>query len=84
MDKATEQQANLARDEHQDTLISGGAHAISVEQSAGKGNVNFSVVAWVDPKKRKASLPSSLEIEQNGKTVRVPLIVREAKPFAPE
>jgi hypothetical protein len=41
------------------------------------------VVAWVHGKARKkpVSLPSALPIKERGRTVKVPLVVRESKPF---
>jgi hypothetical protein len=83
---ATEQQARRARDLHQDKLAASGAHGISVEPvagQAGKKARSFGVVAWVDTKARKKplSLPEALPIIERGKTVNVPLVVRESKPF---
>jgi len=83
MDIATEQHANMARFEYEDALIAKGAHKITVEQVAGKGNVRFSVIAWVDPAKldpkKKSRMPTALDIEHQGKAIHVPLVVREGK-----
>jgi len=86
---ATEQQARRARDLHQGKLLAAGAHGISVEpatQQTGKKAVSFSVVAWVDTKAKgkPVSLPEALPIKERGKTVKVPLVVRDSKPFQPE
>ena len=83
---ATERQAKRAREMHQDKLIKFGAHALSVEalpQSADKKARPFGVVAWVhnEPQKKPASLPSALSIKERGRTVKVPLVVRQSKPF---
>jgi hypothetical protein len=80
---ATEAQARLARDEHQDRLAASGAHSLSVEPLPASGAGSFGVVAWVDNPagKEMASFPSSLSIRERGKSVAVPLIVRESKPF---
>jgi hypothetical protein len=86
---ATEQQARRARDVHQDKLLAAGAHGISVlpvAGQAGKRARSFSVVAFIDCKaqKKPVSLPSTLPIVEGGKTVNVPLVVRDSKPFQPE
>ena len=83
---ATEEQARLARDRHQDQLIGSGAHSLSIEPVAPVGTGEFGVVAWVDSqaKDSKADFPSSLTIEEKGKRVTVPLVVRESKPFQVE
>jgi len=80
---ATEQQAKRARDKHQSKLIKSGVHALSVEalpESQDNRAGRFGVVAWVHEKARKP-LPSALSIKDRGKTVKVPLAVRESKPF---
>jgi hypothetical protein len=80
---ATEAQARLARDEHQDRLTASGAHSLSVEPLPATGAGSFGVVAWVDDPagKEMASFPSSLSIQERGKSVVVPLVIRESKPF---
>jgi hypothetical protein len=83
---ATQRQAQRARDLHQDKLAASGAHALSVEPLTGQaGNKarSFGIVAWVHGKGKKSpvSLPSALPIVERGKTVNVPLMVRESKPF---
>jgi len=80
---ATERQAKRARDKHQKKLIKSGIHALSVEplpESLKKEGQPFGVVAWVHDKPRKP-LPPALSIKERGKTVKVPLVVRESKPF---
>jgi hypothetical protein len=78
---ATESEARRARDLHQDELASSGAHSLSVEpQKEAQGS--FVVVAWIQhADKAAASLPSSLTIEESGRRIAVPLVVRESKPF---
>jgi hypothetical protein len=83
---ATQRQAQRARDLHQDKLAASGVHALSVESLTGQaGNKarSFGIVAWVHSKAQKnpVYLPSALPIVERGKTVNVPLIVRESKPF---
>jgi hypothetical protein len=80
---ATEAQARVARDEHQDRLAASGAHSLSVEPLAASGKGSFGVVAWVDNSagKEMTSFPSSLSIQEKGKSVAVPLVIRESKPF---
>ena len=81
---ATEKQAREARDIHQKKLLKFGAHAFSVEPLEDDSK-KFAVVAWVQrPAKGKPSQelkPQTLEIEEEGKNVQVPLVVRESKPF---
>jgi hypothetical protein len=83
---ATEAQARLARDKHQDRLAASGAHSLSVEPLPATGAGSFGVVAWVDDPagKEMASFPSSLSIQERGKSVAVPLVIRESKPFQME
>ena len=83
---ATERQARRARDLHQDKLMSCGAHALSVEPLQGEAGgeaKSFGVVAWVQhkPRKKRASIPQILKIKEKGRTLKVPLMVRESKPF---
>jgi len=80
---ATEEQARLARDVHQDRLAASGAHSLSVEPLSATETGSFGVVAWVDSQahKQAAVFPSSLSIKEKGRDVEVPLVVRESKPF---
>lgn len=77
---ATEKQANRARALHQENLVRVGAHAISVEEAANGG---FCVVSWVQPG-RKTAMTNVLQVEERGKMVDVPLIIRLSAPFKPE
>ena len=83
---ATEEQARLARDRHQDKLAASGAHSLSVEPIAAGGGEGFGVVAWVDHQHSTstAAFPSSISIDEKGRRVAVPLVVRESKPFQVE
>ena len=83
---ATERQARRARDLHQDKLAESGVHGLSVEPLPGTPGTkaeSFGVVAWVHSKgqKKPVSLPSALPIKERGRTVKIPLVVRESKPF---
>lgn len=75
---ATERQARRARDLHQNRLLKRGAHALSVER-LGEGGKEYGVVAWV--KQAKEKIPQALNIVDRGQKVRVPLVIRESKPF---
>jgi hypothetical protein len=75
---ATERQARLARDLHQQKLVKGGVHALSVER-VGQSGKKFGVVAWV--KQAKGKIPEALDIMDRGTKVRVPVVIRESKPF---
>ena len=83
---ATEEQARLARDQHQDKLAASGAHSLSVEPVPGGSGAGFGVVAWVDSQRSNstAEFPSSISIDEKGRRVAVPLVVRESKPFQVE
>ena len=85
---ATEEQARRARDLHQDKLAAMGAHGVSVEplQKTTPTASSFGVVAWIEPKvaKRHGAFPPALEIQERGRTLKVPLVVRESEPFRPE
>lgn len=80
---ATEEQARLARNVHQDRLAASGAHSLSVEPLHAAKAGSFGVVAWVDSQanNQAAAFPSSLSIKEKGRHVEVPLVVRESKPF---
>ena len=83
---ATERQARRARDLHQDKLVASGVHGLSVEAlptGSGTKAGSFGVVAWVDPEAREksVSLPSALSLREQGRIVKVPLVLRESKPF---
>jgi hypothetical protein len=83
---ATEQQARQARDAHQNKLAAAGAHSLSVEPLPGDAKEkpnSFGVVAWVKGQapKQKNSLPDTLEIEDQGEKIKVPLVIRQSKPF---
>jgi hypothetical protein len=67
-------------------LTASGAHALSVEpvlEASRSKAVSFGVVAWIHGKaqKKPVSLPSAILIKDRGRTVRVPLVIRESKPF---
>ena len=72
---ATERQARLARDQHQQRLVKGGVHALSVERLGRK----FGVVAWV--KQAKGKIPEALDIVDRGTKVQVPVVIRKSEPF---
>jgi len=83
---ATERQARRARDLHQDKLAASGVHGLSVEALPGAPGTkagSFGVVAWVHRKaqKKPVALPSALAIKDRGRRVKVPLVIRESKPF---
>jgi hypothetical protein len=68
----TEKEANLAREKHTDYLRKSGAHAIAVDKvKDDEGKETFGVVAYYEKKPEK--LPSTLEVETEGKRKEVPL-----------
>ena len=79
---ASEREAQLAREKHADFLRDLGAHAISVDEVRRKGEKTFAVVAFFEA--RPKGLPSELELERGGRTVRVPLAARVLERFKPE
>lgn len=79
---ATEKQANLAREQHSDSLLGLGVHSIGVDEIDKEGTKTFAVIAYTE--KKSSDLPSHLEVKSGNKTFRVPLITKLAKPFTPE
>jgi hypothetical protein len=79
---ATEKEANLARDQHADTLAELGAHSIGVDEFEFEGKKTFGVVAFVE--KSTAGLPTHLTIRSGKKETQVPLLAKIASPFKPE
>jgi hypothetical protein len=69
----TEKEANLAREKHSDYLQKSGAHTIAVDKvKTGKGKNSFGVIAYYENEPDK-KLPKILEIENDGKKIKVPL-----------
>ena len=79
---ATEREANLAREEHSDSLRKLGAHAIAVDEVKRKGAETFGVIAYFEKKPKDA--PKTLEVKSGKEMLKVPLVVRVAKKFKPE
>lgn len=69
---ATEEEAHQARAEHSDYLRKSGAHAIAVDKYNQQGNESFGVVAYYQTEPQ-SELPTTLEIEREGKTKNIPL-----------
>jgi len=82
---ATEEQARHARDLHQDKLAAMGAHGLSVEplEKSEPATDSFGVVAWVEAKNamKQGAFPPDLEIQERGRTLKIPLVIRKSKPF---
>jgi len=79
---ATEKEANLARDQHADTLAGLGGHSIGVDEFELEGKKTFGVVAYVA--NNVAGLPTYLSIKSGKKETQVPLLAKIAAPFKPE
>ncbi len=79
---ATEHEADLAREQHSDTLRELGAHAIEVNEVRTKGEPTFAVIAHFERKPER--VPNVLTIKRGKKTMEVPLIARVSPKFRPE
>ena len=81
---ASEQEANLAREQYSDFLRKDlGAHAITVDEIKRKGEKTFGVIALVEEKPDQP-VPDVLEVTKGTKTLKVPLSVRVKEKFKPE
>lgn len=80
---ATQAQADKARAEHANRLAQQGAHSVGVEEGGGYGHAGYVVSAYVAPD-RAVDLPASLALQENGRKVEVPLVVKRAEMFRPE
>lgn len=76
---ATEREANLAREQHSDSLRDMGAHAMIVDEVKRGGESTYAVVALFE--KKPANAPKVLEVVKGNSKVKVPLVVRAAKKF---
>jgi hypothetical protein len=79
---ATLKEANLAREQHAESLRAMGAHAVMVDEEPGSGGRKFAVHALFE--KEPARAPKELEVKTKGRTVKVPLVARKAERFRPE
>ena len=79
---ATEKEANLAREQHADSLVQLGAHSIGVDEFVHEGKKTFGVVAYVDGD--PASFPGHLSVKHGKTTTLVPLKTKSASPFKAE
>lgn len=80
---ASEQEANLAREQYSEFLRDLGAHAITVDEIKRKGEKTFGVIALVEEKPDKP-VPDNLEVTKGKKTLKVPLAVRVKERYKPE
>lgn len=80
---ATLDEANCARQQHADSLVKAGAHAVGVEEGEAFHCAGWVVVAWVAPD-AAPQLPHSLVASVHGRTVDVRLCIRKSDPFAPQ
>ncbi|MDY0884699.1 hypothetical protein ACFPL7_03220 [Dongia soli] len=97
---ATEQEAEQARDQHAETLIRCGAHAIGIDRGDLYGEPGYVVICYVAPARlpgaipgeapgvlpetKPALLPDRLELQRDGRHISVAVIVKPAEPFRPE
>ncbi|MEK6320693.1 MAG: hypothetical protein AABN33_03305 [Acidobacteriota bacterium] len=79
---ATEEEANLAREQHADFLRDLGAHGIAVDEVRHKGEKTFAIIAFF--KEKPDDVPSALEVKTGKRTLKVPVIPRLMEKFRPE
>jgi hypothetical protein len=79
---ASEEQANLAREQHGDSLREMGAHGITIDEIKRKGEKSFAVVALFENQPK--DVPDALEIKHGKATISVPLVARVTEKFRPE
>jgi hypothetical protein len=79
---ATEEEANLAREQHSDYLSDLGAHGITIDEVKEKGAKSFAVVAFFEQKPE--DVPDKLKVRRGKKTLEVPLVARVAERFKAE
>jgi hypothetical protein len=80
---ANEREANLARQQHSDSLRQLGAHSIGVDKLKGRGTTGFAVIAFFERKPSKA-IPQTLETRSGQRKLDVPLVVEIMKRPSPE
>ena len=78
----SENDANLAREQHSEALTKMGAHAIAVDEIDHKGKKTFGVIAFAEKMPKEA--PEYLVAKKGDKSVNVPLKVQIAQKFRPE
>ena len=76
---ATEMQANLAREQHSNSLQGMGAHALAVDEIQRKGEKTFAVIAFFEHKPDK--IPQTLSVKTRKRTLEVPLVARVSERF---
>lgn len=80
---ASEQAANLARDQISDALVAAGAHAIAVDQIKRGARKTFAVIASFE--RAPATRPDrEVVVTIAGRRVKVPVVVKIAPRFQPE
>ena len=78
----SENDANLAREQHADLLRQLGAHAIAVDEVKRKGDKDYAVIAFFEQK--PSGVPRKLEVKRGKKKLEVPLVARVQEKFKPE
>lgn len=79
---ATEKEANLAREQHSDSLRDLGAHAITIDEVTRGGVKTFAVIAMFEKKPKTA--PKTLAVKKAKGTLDVPLVTRVSEKYRPE
>jgi hypothetical protein len=79
---ASEQEAELAREQHSDFLFAQGAHGITIDEVKRKGEKSFAVVAFFEEKPEE--FPATLKVQSGKKTLEVPLVARVTEKFKAE
>lgn len=79
---ASEEEANLAREQHGDYLSDLGAHGITIDEIKQKGEQSFAVVALFEHQPK--DVPETLKVKRGKQTLEVPLITRVTEKFKAE
>ena len=79
---ANEEEANLAREQHGDSLRDLGAHGITIDEVKRGGEKSFAVVALFEDKPKE--VPETLEIKHGKATISVPCVARVVQKFRAE
>ena len=80
---ASEKEAHRAREQYSDFLRRLGAHSIAVDETSGRGEKGFAVVAYF-ARKPTGPVPDTLEVTSGRRKLGVPLVARVMKMPSPE
>ncbi len=75
--------AKRARELFADTLFRKGIVGLAVDKVILNGRSTYALIAMVTPD-HKESLPNSVDVNEGGSPIAVPVVVRKTTPFKPE